>query len=119
MILKESFLVPADRCGVHFVKVFHLYRGWNRKCSFIGDFLKVSVRKTSPSNWLKKKTKLRAFLLRTKFKTVNNDGSSFFFRENNAVLLKKRLTTKGKEIWGPSIKKLKRRKFLAALPGYL
>ncbi len=119
MVLKESILVPADRCGVKFIKVFHLYRGWNRKCSHIGDFLKISVRKTVPSNWIKKKTKLKAFILRTKFKTTNNDGSSFNFKENNAVLLKKRLTTKGKEIWGPSIKKIKRRKFLASLVGYL
>lgn len=119
MILKESFLVPADRCGVKFVKTFHLYNGWNRKCSGIGDFIKVSVRKTAANNWIKKKTKIKAFLLRTKFKTTNGDGSSFCFRENNAVLLKKRLTTKGKEIWGPSIKKLKRKKFLACLAGYL
>ena len=119
MILKESFLVPADRCGVKFVKAFHLYRGWNRKFSYIGDFIKVSVRKTAANNWVKKKTKLKAFILRTKYKTTNNDGSSFYFKENNAVLLKKRLTTKGKEIWGPSIKKIKRRKFLASLPGYL
>lgn len=119
MILKESFLIPADRCGVQTVRVFHLYRGWNRKCSFIGDFIRVSVRKIVAENWIKKKTKLKAFLLRTKYRTINNDGSSFHFFENNAVLLKKRLTTKGKEIYGPSIKKLKRRKFLASLPGYL
>jgi ribosomal protein L14 len=43
-------MIPADKCGVDFVKIFHLYRGFFRKKSKNGDFVKVSVRKTSPNN---------------------------------------------------------------------
>lgn len=51
--------MPADKCGVDVVKVFHLYQGFSRKCSFVGDFVKVSVKKVVPGNIIKKKTKLK------------------------------------------------------------
>lgn len=55
MIYKSSKLIPSDKCGVWVIKVFHLYRGFNRKVSFTGDFVKCSVKKVRPENWLKKK----------------------------------------------------------------
>jgi large subunit ribosomal protein L14 len=102
MILKESILMPADKCGVDVVKVFHLYKGFCRKSSFVGDFVKVSTRKVVPGNIIKKKTKLKGILVRTKFSVNLLDGSSYSFKENNVVLLKKRLTPRGKEIVGPT-----------------
>jgi ribosomal protein L14 len=50
MVQKTTRIIPADKCGVWIVRVFHLYRGYNRKVSFIGDFIKASVRKTRPEN---------------------------------------------------------------------
>jgi ribosomal protein L14 len=43
-------MIPADKCGVQFVRVFHLYRGFFRKKAKNGDFIKSSVRKTLPDN---------------------------------------------------------------------
>jgi ribosomal protein L14 len=43
MIQKQSKLVPSDQCGVFWVRVFHLYRGGQRKTSYIGDFVKTSA----------------------------------------------------------------------------
>jgi len=40
------------------------------------------------------------------------DGSFLKFKVNTNILLKKRLTPKGKEIMGPGVFKLKRKKFL-------
>lgn len=110
-------MIPADKCGVEFVRVFHLYKGFYRKSSFNGDFVKISVRKTLPDNWVKKKTKLKGIIVRTRYKSKKIDGSTFFFNENNLVLLKKRLTTKGKEIIGPVVRSIKRKKFVNAFAG--
>jgi len=57
MIYKGTNIIPADKCGVWHARVFHLYKGFNRKVSFVGEFIKVSVRRTKPENWLKKKNK--------------------------------------------------------------
>jgi ribosomal protein L14 len=75
MIQKNSYLMPADKCGVWWVKAFHLYGGFSRKFSFIGDFVRISVRVTRPDNWLVKKTKCTAVIVRTKQKTFKLDGS--------------------------------------------
>lgn len=77
------------------------------------------MQKTAPNNWIKKKSKIKGILVRTKFIINNNDGASFFFKENNVVLLKKRLSPRGKEVVGPSVRKIKRKKFVASFAGSL
>lgn len=111
--------MPADKCGVDIVKVFHLYKGFSRKCSFIGDFVKVSVKRVVPGNIIKKKTKLKGILVRTKFTIKLRDGCNYNFKENCVVLLKKRLTPRGKEIIGPTSCMLRRKKFVSSFVGAL
>lgn len=119
MIKKGSFLVPCDRCGVWWVSVFHLYQGFNRKTAYCGNFVKVSVKRTRPENWLKVKSKVKGILVRTKKEVHKCDGSFIKFFENNVVLLKKRLTPRGKEIFGPIVSSIRRRKFKSSFPGII
>jgi ribosomal protein L14 len=62
---------------------------------------------------------LKGIIIRSKFFIKNNDGNSFCFKTNNVVLLKKRLTPRGKSIAGPIIKKIKRKKFISSFAGAL
>lgn len=119
MIQKGTYLIPADRCGVWWVKVFHLYTGSFRKVSNIGGFVKTSVRVTRVNNKVRLKTKMVAVIVRTKKEVQKKDGSWIKFLENNAVLLKKRMSAKGKEIFGPVSRKIKRKKFTAAFPAII
>lgn len=117
MLYKSSLVVPADKCGVWFIKIFHLYRGFSRRVAFTGDFVKCSVKKTRPDNWLKKKTKLRAIIVRSRKEYYKRDRSSVKFIINNVVLLKKRMTPQGKEIAGPVLYNIKRKKFVSSFVG--
>ena len=108
-----------DKCGVWWVNVFHIYKGFKKRIGKSGSFVKVSVRNTRPDNWVLKKSKLNAILMLTKKEIRNLDGSYFKFKHNNCVLLKKRLTAKGKEVIGPGIKIIKRKKFLTSFSGVL
>ena len=119
MIQKGSILVPADKCGVFTVNTFHLYRGFSRKFSIFSDFIKVSFRKTKPDNTLPKKTKRKAIIIRTKKNIFVNDGSFVKFDYNSVVILKKRLTPEGKEIFGPIISSFKKKKFLSSFSGLI
>jgi large subunit ribosomal protein L14 len=56
--------------------------------SFIGDFIKASVRKTRPENWLQKKSKVRGIILHTRKETFKRDGSYVKFQQNRTILLK-------------------------------
>ena len=119
MIKKNTYLIPADKCGVFWVSVFHLYYGFSRKTAYCGNFVKISVKKTRPLNWLKKKTKLRGIIIRVRKENFKRDGSWVRFCENNVVLLKKRLTPQGKELSGPIIYSIKRRKFRSTFAGII
>ena len=114
MIQKNTIIKPADNCGVLKVKVFHVYKGSKGKLAFIGDFLKTSAKLVRPENLIKKKTKLKGILIRTVFIKHRKDGSLISFFKNSIVLLKKRLTPKGKAIRGPIVRTIKRKKFISS-----
>lgn len=114
MIQKNSILKPADNCGVIKAKVFHVYKGSKGKLAFCGDFLKTSAKQVKPENPIKKKTKMRAILIRTKFINFRKDGSFISFKKNSLILLKKRLTPRGKSIRGPILRLIKRKKFISS-----
>lgn len=119
MVQKETNLKPIDRCGVWSVRVFHLYGGSFRKNSTISNFVKISVKKTRSNNWVPKKSKLKAIIVTLKKEIVKIDGSYIKFRSNNTVLLKKRLTPKGKILVGPVSSAIKRKRFLSSFCGSL
>lgn len=112
-------MMPMDKCGVWWVSVFHIYKGFKKKIGKSGNFVKISVKNTRPDNWVIKKAKLNGIILLTKKEVKLKDGSYFRFKQNNIVLLKKRLAAKGKEIVGPGIKTIKRKKFLMSFSGIL
>lgn len=119
MIQKSTILIPADKCGVLTVNTFHLYKGFSRKSSYFGEYIKISVRKIKPENPLTKKSKRKALIVRTTKSVGISDGSYCRFDFNSAVILKKRLTTEGKEIFGPIIRSFKKKKFLSSFSGIL
>ena len=119
MVQKSTILIPADKCGVLSVNTFHLYKGFSRKFSLFGDYIKVSIRQTKPENVLTKKQKRKALIVRTKKYIGIGDGSYVRFSYNSVVLLKKRLTPEGKEIFGPIARNFKKKKFLSSFPGLI
>lgn len=119
MIQKGTILLPADKCGVLTVNTFHLYKGSIRKAAYFSDYIKVSIRKVKPENPLTKKNKRKAIIIRTIKNTNLVDGSFARFDYNTVVLLKKRLTPEGKEIFGPILRKFKKKKFLSSFSGII
>jgi large subunit ribosomal protein L14 len=114
MIQKNTIMQPADSCGVIKTRVFHLYKGSKGRFAFSGDFLKVSIREVKPDSILKKKSKHRSIIVRTLYKNIRKDGSNIIFKYNSIVLLKKRLTPRGKTLKGPISRNIRRRKFLSS-----
>ena len=114
MIQKNSIIRPADNCGVIRVGVFHVYKSSKGRLAYTGDFLKVSAKLVKPENPIKKKSKIRAILIRTVFIKNRKDGSYISFLRNSAILLKKRLTPRGKMVRGPIVRVIRRKKFLSS-----
>jgi len=119
MIQKESFLKPNDKSGALLVKSFHLYKGFNRKCSFVGNFIKVSVKSSKPESTLKKKKKSIALISKSKYQSIKKDGSFSIFYENSCILIKRKMILRSKEINGPGEFKILRKKLFYKFPGIL
>jgi len=114
MFQKESFSIPSDSSGILLVRVIEIRRCSTRKLAKVGRFLKVVIRNTKPLLLKRRKKKLRAIAIRTTHHLKKSDGLSYIFNDNALVLLKKRMNTVGKELFGPICKNLKIKKFRVA-----
>lgn len=121
MIFKQTWLTVADNTNVRWLQVFHLYKGFFRKSTKIGFFIKGSARVVEPPRieykgfkfkFNKKGDICRGLLIRNKYNIVKNDGSVIFFKNNSIILLKKKQDVKSKYLYGPVSYKIKRKKFL-------
>lgn len=128
MIKKRTIVNITDNCGVVKAKIIHHIFGFHKKTSKPGHFNKVSVRKRRTDYaWIKSKKvkiprkgkKLLSYFVRSKFRHTKQDGSHFSFLNNSSVILKKRLTIRGKYVKGPFIYGLRRKKILGSFPGLL
>ena len=119
MIVKGTNLIPIDKNGVWIVKVFHLYGGFFKKFAKYGNIVKISVKQIKLPALVFKKSKLKCIIVLTKKLQKKNDNSFFKFKMNSCVLLKRRLTPIGKEVFGPIFFSIKRKKFLYSFSGWI
>jgi large subunit ribosomal protein L14 len=122
MIFKQTWLNVSDNTNVRWLQVFHLYKGFYRKSTKIGFFIKGSARVVEPPRLEYKGFKFkfnrkgdicRGIIIRTKYNNKKDDGSSIYFKANNTILLKKKQDVKSKYLYGSVSYKIKRKKFLS------
>jgi large subunit ribosomal protein L14 len=99
MIFKQTWLTVSDNTNVRWLQIFHLYKGFYRKSTKIGFFIKGSARVVEPPRveykgfkfkFNKKGDICRGLIIRSKYNVFRIDGSSIFFNSNNTILLKKK-----------------------------
>lgn len=121
MIFKKTWLEVADNTNVRWLQVFHLYKGFHRKSTKVGFFIKSSARIVEPPRleykgfkfkFNKKGDICRGLLIRAKYTSFKNDGSSIYFKNNSTILLKKKQDVKSKYLFGPISYLIKRKKFM-------
>lgn len=114
MFQKESFSVPSDSSGIFLVKIIQTRNVSTRRHACIGRFLRVVIRNTKTSLNKRRKKKNRAICIRSKMFYWKNDKTCYRFADNALIVLKKRMNTFGKELYGPTSKHLKIKKFRIA-----
>ena len=122
MIFKQTWLSVSDNTNVRWLQVFHLYKGFKRKSTKVGFFLKGTARVVEPPRleykgfkvkYNKKGDICRGLLVRNKYNVTKDDGSSLYFYSNSTILLKKKQEVKSKYLYGPVPYAIKRKKFLS------
>jgi ribosomal protein L14 len=119
MIQKNTIIFPIDKSGAIIGNVFHTYKGGQKKISLVGEFIKISLRKVKPDIKLKKKSKTKALIVRSAYRSCKFDGSHFYFYENSIVLIKRKVITRSKEFIEPADRSILRKKLIYKFPGIL
>jgi ribosomal protein L14 len=120
MLLRLSWLSISDNTNVRWLQIFHLYKGWKRKDTRLGFFIKGSARVVEPPRieykgfkfkFSRKGDICRSIIVQTKFPARKLDGSVYYFPSNNGFLIRKKQDLKSKYIFGPVSSTFKRRRF--------
>ncbi len=101
MVQEESLLDVADNSGAKKVKVIRVVGSTGKRYAYLGDIVKVTVKKAIPGGNVKKSDVLNAVIVRTRKESRRVDGSYVRFDDNAAVLLDKDKQPIGTRIFGP------------------
>jgi len=111
----------SDNTNIRWVKIFQLYKGFHRKVTKPGFFVKGSARVVEPPRLEYKGFKYkystkgdiaRLLVIRSNRPVINPDGSLLVFRNNAGISIRKKQEPVSKFLNGAISKGIKRRKFL-------
>lgn len=110
MIQNESKLIVTDNSGGKLASCIKVLGSSKKRYAYIGDFLKVSLKKCSSKHKVKKGFVYNAILIRTKTKFIRNNGNFFEFGDNSIVLLNSKFEPFCSRIFGPVLREFKSNK---------
>lgn len=107
MIQQESRLVVCDNSGAKEVLCIRVLGGTRRRYARVGDLIVATVKQANPSGTVKKKTIVRAVVVRTKKAITRKDGSTISFDDNAVVIVDEGKQPKATRIFGPVPRELR------------
>ncbi|HPF30784.1 MAG TPA: 50S ribosomal protein L14 [Candidatus Saccharibacteria bacterium] len=107
MIQQESRLKVTDNSGAKEILCIKVLGGTKRRYARVGDVIVASVKDATPNGIVKKKSVIRAVIVRTKDKIQRKDGSTICFDDNAAVIIAEDKTPKGTRVFGPVPRELR------------
>lgn len=107
MIQQESRLTVCDNSGAKEILCIRVLGGTRRRYARVGDIITATVKEANPSGNVKKKTVVRAVVVRTKNTIRRKDGSSIRFDDNAAVIINDDKQPRATRIFGPVPRELR------------
>ncbi len=108
MIQQESRLIAADNSGARQLLCIRVLGGSGRRYARVGDIIVASVKTANPAGAVKRKSIVKAVIVRTRNPILRMDGSTIKFDDNAAVLLSEdNKTPRGTRIFGPVPRELR------------
>ncbi len=112
MIQDRSILEVADNSGAKRVRCIKVLGGVRRRYARLGDIIVVSVQEAIPDSNVKKGSKAKAVVVRTKKEQRRPDGSYIRFDQNAVVLIDPQGEPVGTRIFGPVARELRWKEFM-------
>jgi large subunit ribosomal protein L14 len=107
MIQQESRLNVCDNSGAKEILCIRVLGGTRRRYARVGDVIVATVKQASPTGTVKKKSVVKAVVVRTKQSIKRKDGSSIRFDDNAAVIIDEDKLPKATRIFGPVPRELR------------
>ena len=111
MIQVESLLDVADNSGAKKVLCIRVLGGSRRRYARVGDVIVVSVKEAVPDSNVKKGSKAKAVVVRTRRETRRPDGTYIRFDQNACVLINPQGEPVGTRVFGPVARELRWKEF--------
>lgn len=107
MIQQETKLVVCDNSGAKEILCIRVLGGTRRRYARVGDTIVATVKQASPTGNVKKKSVVRAVIVRTRDAIQRKDGSAIRFDDNAAVIIGEDKLPKATRIFGPVPRELR------------
>lgn len=87
MIQQETRLKVADNSGAKEILCIRVFGGTRRRYAHVGDIIVASVKLANSTGTVKKKSVVKAVIVRTRNQIRRKDGSTIVFDDNAAVII--------------------------------
>lgn len=107
MVQQETRLIVCDNSGAKEILCIRVLGGTRRRYARVGDIIVATVKDASPNGNVKKKSVIKAVVVRTQEKIRRKDGSTIRFDDNAAVIIDTDKQPKATRIFGPVPRELR------------
>ncbi len=107
MIQQESRLKVADNSGAKSILCIRVLGGTRRRYAKVGDVIVASVKEANATGTVKRKSVVKAVVVRTTDRINRKDGSTIKFDENAAVIINDDKNPRATRVFGPIPRELR------------
>jgi large subunit ribosomal protein L14 len=107
MIQQESRLIVCDNSGAKELLCIRVLGGSRHRYAKVGDVIVATVKQAAPNGTVKKKSVVRAVVVRTRNQIRRKDGSTIKFDDNAAIIIGDDKLPRGTRIFGPVPRELR------------
>lgn len=107
MVQQESRLVVCDNSGAKEILCIRVLGGTRRRYARVGDIIVATVKEAAPNGTVKKKSVIKAVVVRSTEKIRRKDGSTIKFDDNAAVIIGDDKNPRATRIFGPVPRELR------------
>lgn len=107
MIQQETRLGVCDNSGAKEILCIRVLGGSRKRYARVGDIIVATVKQAAPNGTVKKKSVVKAVIVRTRYQINRKDGSTIKFDDNAAVIIGDDKLPRATRIFGPVPRELR------------
>lgn len=107
MIQQETRVNVTDNSGAKEILCIRVLGGSRKRYAKVGDIIVATVKQAQPNGTVKKKSVVRAVIVRTRNQIRRKDGSTIKFDDNAAVIIGDDKQPRATRIFGPVPRELR------------